>query len=54
MNHDDKTGTYAPEELEELNDVTAFGGTTPSSWPCGIFLTYMICPTSACTRTCVR
>lgn len=52
MNHSDKTGQYTLDELHDLNDVTAFGGTTPSSWACATFLTISICPTSACTRSC--
>lgn len=54
MQHDDKTGNYSDEELEELNEVTAFGGTTPSSWTCGTFLSTMLCPTTSCTTRCPR
>jgi len=52
MTHENLTGTYTASELEELNDISAYGGTTPSSWPCGIGITTTICPTAACSSKC--
>ena len=44
-------GKYDELELVELNDVSVYGGTGPSSMPC-VRASIAVCPTTACSRSC--
>lgn len=57
MTHNDRVKAsdleaLSDNELTELNDFNAYGGTTPSSWPCGTALSAAVCPSNGCTHSC--